>query len=224
MKMKYLVSILHYLLSLYMITDCFIDYYGLLDHALNEGYVIVKWTKLILSGAPATGKSSILRLLLGEGPPENHHSTPVIKAPEVRKVEIAGLVAGGESTSLSTQFWCKVDYESLKAMVVRTMKGGIKSRLLVPEEDIDNILQDDESDDNDDDDNEVSDSAAVTTPIKGTLQSTETILSSTAREEVAQLLPTAPKSAELYNTHWIYAIDSGGSGCIFRYCSCSVTL
>ena len=209
MKMKYLVSILHYLLSHYMITDCFIDYSGLLDHALNEGYVNVKWTKLILSGAPATGKSSILRLLLGEDPPDNHHSTPVIKAPEVRKVEIAGVVAGGESTGLSTQFWCKVDYESLKAMVVRTMKGGIKSR---SSEDVDNSLQDDESDDDhSDDDNEVGDSSAITTPTKETPQSTETtIQSSPAREEVAQLLHTAPKSAELYNTHWIYAIDSGG--------------
>ena len=210
MKMKYLVSILHYLLSHYMITDCFIDYSGLLDHALNEGYVIVKWTKLILSGAPATGKSSILRLLLCEDPPDNHHSTPVIKAPEVRKVEITGLVAGGESTSLSTQFWCKVDYESLKSMVVRTMKGGIKSQSLVSE-DVDYSLQDDESDDDSfDDDNVVVNSAAVTTPTKKSPQSTESILSSSAREEVTQLLPTAPKSAELYNTHWIYAIDSGG--------------
>ena len=207
MKMKYLVSILHYLLSHYMITDCFIDYSGLLDHALNEGYVIVKWTKLILSGAPATGKSSILRLLLCEDPPDNHHSTPVIKAPEVRKVEIAGLVAGGESTGLSTQFWCKIDYESLKAMVARTMKGGIKSRS--SEDHVDNSLQDDEFDDDHDDDNEVGDSTAVSTPTKEIPQSTKNIFSP-AREELAQLLPTAPKSDELYNTHWIYAIDSGG--------------
>ena len=210
MKMKYLVSILHYLLSHYMITDCFIDYSGLLDHALNEGYVIVKWTKLILSGAPATGKSSILRLLLGEDPPDNHHSTPVIKAPEVRKVEIAGLVEGGESTGLSTKFWCKVDYESLKAMVARTMKGGIKSRLSEGE-DVDNSLQADDDDEDDSfDDNEFVNNAAVATPTKETPQSTETIVSSPAREAVAQLLHTAPKSDELYNTHWIYAIDSGG--------------
>ena len=195
-----------------MITDCFTDYSGLLNHALNEGYVIVKWTKLILSGAPATGKSSILRLLVGEDPPDNYHSTPVIKAPEIRKVEI---VAGEESTSLSNKFWCEVDYESLKGMVVRTMKGGIKSRS-IEREDVDNSLQNDKSFN---DENKVGDSAIVTTPTKETPQSTKTIsspaaehtiLSSPAREAVARLLPTAQKSMELYNTHWIYAIDSGG--------------
>ena len=211
MKMKYLVSILHYLLSHYMITDYFTDYSGLLNHALNEGYVIVKWTKLILSGAPATGKSSILRLLVGEDPPDNYHSTPVIKAPEVRKVEIAGLVAGEESASLSNKLWCKVDYESLKAMVVRTMKGGIKSRS-IEREDVDNSLQEHKSDDdNFDDENKVGDSAIVTTPTKETSESTEsTIPPSPAKKAVAEQLPTAPESDELYNTHWIYAIDSGG--------------
>ena len=165
-----------------------------------------------MSGAPATGKSSIIKLLLNEPPPDNHDSTPVIKAPEVRKVEIAGLVAGGEpSGSSSTQCWDKVDYESLKAMVTRTMKGGIKCKPPVSEgEDVDNSLQetDESGDDDTDDDDKDNENPVLTTPTKETPEVTTPF--SPAREEVAQLLPIVSKSDELYNTHWIYVIDSGG--------------
>ena len=158
-----------------------------------------------MSGAPATGKSSIIKLLLNEPPPDNHHSTFVIKAPEVRKVEISNLVAGGESTgSSSTQCWDKVDYESLIAMVTRTMKGGIKSKPSVSEGDI-------ESDESDDDDDIGHQNPALATPTKENPEVTSLPGPlSPAREEVARLLPTVSKSDELYNTHWIYVIDSGG--------------
>ena len=157
-----------------------------------------------MSGAPATGKSSIIKLLLNEPPPDNHHSTPVIKAPEVRRIEISNLVAGGESTgSSSTQCWDKVDYESLIAMVTRTMKGAIKSKPSVSEEDI-------ESDESDDDDIG-HENSPLTTPTKESPEVTSLPSPlSRAREEVARLLPTVSKSDELYNTHWIYVIDSGG--------------
>ena len=167
-----------------------------------------------MSGAPATGKSSIIKLLLNEPPPDNHHSTPVIKAPEVRKVEIAGLIVGGEPTgSSSTQCWGKVDYESLKTMVTRTMKGGIKSKPSVSEgEDVNNSIQGDESGDDDTDDDDIGhENPALTTPTKESPEVTSLPSPlSHAREEVARLLPTVSKSDELYNTHWIYVIDSGG--------------
>ena len=177
-----------------------------MNRALNEGYVTVKWTKLTLLGAPGTGKSSVLKLLLGEDPPEYHHSTSVIAAPEVRKVEITGLV-GGDS-----QFWERVNYESLKAMIARTMKGGIKSgpMLGVPDTDNSSPLNEESDDDTEDEDaiHDITTSILENPPFKET--PSLPIPSSTAREEVAQLLPTASKSNELYKTHWIYAIDSGG--------------
>ena len=186
---------------------CLIDYSYLLIRALNEGYVTVKWTKLTLLGSPATGKSSVLRLLLDEDPPKCHDSTSVIAEPEVRKVEITSLVGGGD-----TQFWEKVDYESLKAMIARTMKGGIRSGPMLGIPDTDNSSPVDEEPD---DDTEDEDAIHDNTPsILENPRFEETpslpIPSSTAREEVAQLLPTASKSDELYKTHWIYAIDSGG--------------
>ena len=76
----------------------------------------------------------------------NHHITPVIAAPEVRKVEITGLV-----TRRDTQLWNKVDYESLKAMNARTMKGGIKSGPML-EVDSSSPLVEDPDDDTEDED------------------------------------------------------------------------
>ena len=204
MKMKYLVSILHYLLSHYMITDCFIDYSGLLDHALNEGYVIVKWTKLTLCGPPGSGKSSIIKLLLNEPPPHTHDSTPVTVAPEVRKVDITSITALGDR---SIQCWNKVDYESLKGMVAQTMKVGLKTRTMITEEEIE-IHEDDVDQDVNDEDIHVT--STVTTPTKESSQPNKTLLSSPSTQEVVQLLPIVQKSPALYETHWIYCVDSGG--------------
>ena len=186
---------------------CLIDYAYLLNRALDEGYVTVKWTKLTLLGAPGTGKSSVLKLLLGEGPPDHHHSTSVITAPEVRKVEISGFIAGED-----TQSWNKVDYESLKAMIAGTMKGGIKSGPLLELPDADNsssLVEDSDDDFEDDDTIHDNSTCSPENPQFKKILSLP-IPSSAAKEEVAQLLHTAPKSDELYNTHWIYAIDSGG--------------
>ena len=205
MKMKYLVSILHYLLSHYMITDCFTDYSGLLNHALNEGYVIVKWTKLTLCGPPGSGKSSIIKLLLNEPPPYTHESTPVTVAPEVRKVEITSMTAGGDQ---SIQCWNKVDYESLKGMVAQTMKVGLKTRTMITEEEIETLK--DEYVNQDISDEQILDTSTVTTPTKKSSQPNETPLSSPSTQEVVQLLPIVQKSPALYETHWIYCVDSGG--------------
>ena len=46
--------------------------------------------------------------------------------------------------------------------------------------------------------------------IKDDSQPNETPLSFPAIWEVAQLSPTLQKSSSLYETHWIYCVDSGG--------------
>ena len=175
-----------------MILLCFylIDYSYLFNRALNEGYVTVKWTKLTLSGAPATGKSSIIKLLLDEPPPVNHHSTSVIKAPEVREVDTTSLMLGGLPV-----IWNKMDYNALKCMMAKTMKCGVHPK---------RCLQEDNSSSDDDDDQ-----PAITSFLPQMLTKCSTSISP-AREEVVRLLPTVSKSDELYNSHWIYVIDSGG--------------
>ena len=203
MKMKYLVSILHYLLSHFMITDCFIDYSGLLHHALNEGYV-VKWTKLTLCGPPGSGKLSDMKVLLYEPPPYTHYSTPVTTPREVRKVDITSMITVGDDQSI--QSWNKVDFVSL--MVAQTMKVGLKTQTILTEEEIETL--EDEHVDQDIIDKGNCDTSTVTMFTKDDSQPNETPLSFPAIWEVAQLSPTLQKSSSLYETHWIYCVDSGG--------------
>ena len=93
----------------------------LLTNALQEGSSITtRWTKLSLSGPPASGKTSILKLLLNEDPPDKHDSTPVATASEVRMTTV---VTGIEE---STHHWEKVDYDTLKKKIAETIKSHIK--------------------------------------------------------------------------------------------------
>ena len=94
----------------------FVDYSRLLDRAHNEGYVTVKWTKVTLSGPPATGKSSVMNLLFGLSFPDTTSS-------KLRPIETTCLMSVKEQPGP----WNKVDYESLKAKVAQAMKEEHRS-------------------------------------------------------------------------------------------------
>ena len=85
----------------------------LLDKAMKEGYVTVKWSKFSVSAAPGTGKSSFLKLLYNEPPPEHHKSTSVVATHEARKVEIILSTIGDNFV------WTKIDHNSLKEMIAQ---------------------------------------------------------------------------------------------------------
>ena len=89
----------------------------LLDKAMKEGYVTVKWTNFFVSGAPGTGKSSFLNLLYDEDPRNCHSSTTVIAAKEAR---IISATVGDECV------WRKIDHESLKAIIAQGIKHSIR--------------------------------------------------------------------------------------------------
>ena len=171
----------------------------MLNKALDEGYVTVKWTQLALSGPPGSGKSSFLKLLLDEPPPEVHHSTPVTTVPVVRMVDTTGLMSRkGEAG----QSWEKVDDQSLTTMIAKTLKeGNLRGPMLEGEEE-----EDDEEDEEDD--------TSLSSDVAGMPQSKSMPSSlpttSPTQNEIAQLLPTVQKSPELFQMHWIYATDSGG--------------
>ena len=107
----------------------FIDYTGLLHKALKEGRIRCKYSKLSLSGAPVTEKSSVMKLLLNLPPPTHHHSTSIATAPEVRRVETASLIAGSESTdfSFTSQFWEEINTPYVKHMIAKAIKIGVPS-------------------------------------------------------------------------------------------------
>ena len=172
-----------------------IDYSGVVDEALKEGHVTARWSKFATSGAPGTGKSSIIKLLLDENPPEKHHSTAVGTKPEVRRVDITGFVAGG---NFSSPQWNKVSRESLQRMLAKGMKQGVKA---ASSKSTKHNKDDNESSSSSDDDGTSKESKAASSVSQSF---------SAAATEIAKIMPRVEKSPELYQSHWVYAVDSGG--------------
>ena len=179
------------------------DYSGVLKSALKEGHVKVKWTKQSISGPPGSGKSSFMKLLLNEDPPEYHHSTPVVVVPEVRMVTTTPLIVGKATQSL-----IKVDIDLLKEMLAKAIKEGVKPHSLPTVQ----------SDKDDDSDHSSSDEAQDIEQQKNEV-SVETISQpqellpspvSNATKEILERLPDVKTSTPLLESHWIYAVDSGG--------------
>ena len=186
------------------------DYSKLLDKALYEGKITAKYSKMAMSGAPGTGKSSVMKLLLNQPPPQSHHSTPVTTTPEIRKVETTSVITGSDPASSSTtQFWGKVDRSSFKNMLARTVKNMLRS---TTSESITPPVHNDESESSSDDDGSQDSSSSMDKPQSGEVTSHEspTPPVSATTTEFVKMIPIVEESPELYNTHWIHCIDSGG--------------
>ena len=176
----------------------------MLKRALKEGHVKVKWTKQSVSGPPGSGKSSFMKLLLNKDPPKYHHSTPAVKVPKVRMVTTTPLVVGEAASPL-----IKVDVNLLKEILAEAIKKGVKphSSLTV------------ESDKDDDTDSDNSSVEAQDVEQQKNEASVETIFQpqellpspvSNATKEILERLPYVKTSTPLLESHWIYAVDSGG--------------
>ena len=178
----------------------------LLDKAMKEGYVTAKWSKFSVSGAPGTGKSSFVKLLYNEPPPEHHNSTSVIATHEARKVEIVSSTIGDDL------MWTKIDHNSLKEMIAQGVKDGIRHY----EIHVDEV-----------EDHEPSERTPVDKPLEEsgdhptdqqeeTSDSNDSESSTTVRhvpivtQEIIDLLPLVEKSKKLFQSHWIYGVDTGG--------------
>ena len=169
---------------------------------MREGYVTAKWSKFSVSGAPATGKSSFVKLIYNEPPPEHHDSTSVVATHEARKVEIIPSTIGDDS------MWTKIDHNSLKEIIAQGVKNGIRHHELHvhevkehgPSEDtpVDQPLEEstDQQEETSDSDDSESSTIARHDPI--------------VTQEIVALLPHVEKSKELYKCHWIYGVDTGG--------------
>ena len=183
----------------------------LLDKALKEGYVTVKWTKFSVSGAPGTGKSSFLNLLYNEDPPDCHSNTPVIAAKEAR---IISATVGDDSV------WNKVDHESLKEIITQGVKHSI--RPLKPDEvekpgssenrPINQPLEEsvDHPTDQQEETSDSDDSESSTTAGHDQTVDQNSLPKPTIIQEIIDLLACVEKSEELYRSHWIYGVDTGG--------------
>ena len=165
---------------------------------------------LAMSGAPGTGKSSVMNLLLDKPPPENYDSTPVTTAPETRKVEITSLTAGSRSTSSNTHFWGKVERSYFEDMLAKTVKTGLQS---TSSESI--TLHNDKSESSSERDGSQDSSSSMDKTQSNEVTSVPSLKSlpqpvSAVANKIAKLLRIVHESPELNNTHWIHCIDSGG--------------
>ena len=184
-----------------------IDYSGVVRKALKEGHVKVKWSKLATSGAPATGKSSVVKLLLNEPPPKEHHSTLVVTTPEIRRVGTTGFVAGGETGNSSSPIWNKVNPHSVKHMIAKQIKHGVEAS---PKKVTTKSGGEHESSSSYDDDGAPHATAKSVSKSSISPQQSTPKLVSPATSEVVKILPTVEESPELYQSHWVYVVDSGG--------------
>ena len=183
----------------------------LLDKAMKEGYVIARWTKFSVSGPPGTGKSSLLKMLFNEPPPDCHNSTPVVTVHEPRRVEITSAIT---STQQTGSFWKKIDHESLKAMIAQ----GIKDEIRHPEDIQEgahpfmepNTLVKEQPPVNEPATQPIEVANSSSDSIEPVNVKQETVRPSITSQEIVNLLPQVHKSKELYQSHWIYAVDTGG--------------
>ena len=173
---------------------------------MKEGYVTAKWSKFSVSGAPGTGKSSLLKLLYNEPPPEHHDSTSVVATHEARKVEIIPSTIGDDSV------WTKIDHNSLKQMIAQGVKDSIRHHELRVEE----VKQHGPSEDTlvdqplEESGDHPTDQQEETSDSDDSESSTTTGHDPIITQEIVDLLPHVEKSEELYQSHWIYGVDTGG--------------
>ena len=166
----------------------------LLDKAMKEGYVTVKWSKFSVSGAPETGKSSFLNLLYNEEPRDYYSSTPVIALNEAR---IKSTTVWGDSV------WTKIDHESLKAIIAQGVKHSIRPHK--PKKSLEESI-DHSTEETSDSDNFESSTIAG----HQTVDQSFSFPKPAVIQEIIKLLPQVQRSEELYQSHWIYGVDTGG--------------
>ena len=146
-----------------------------------------------------------MNLLLDKPPPENHDSTPVTTAPEIRKVETTSVIIGSSPTSINTHFWSKVDRSYFKDMLAKTVKTGFQS---TSSESI--TLHNDESESSSDDHGAQDSSSSMDKTQSNEDTSVPSLKSlpqpvSKVANEIVKVLPTVDESLELNNTHWIHS-------------------
>ena len=201
-----LVNFVHIILCILYCNDFFLsftlDYSDIFNKAHKEGYVKIKWTKVSVSGPSGSGKSSFMKLLLDKPAPVNYCSTPVTTVPEVRIITIIS----GEKDS-STQSWNEVNLESLKKMIAEAIKKGVKTQLPVTDQpqEITPFIKTAPSPASN-----VSKDIPLKLPSMKELETLSRSPVSDVTKDILEMLPHVEGSTQLFESHWIYAVDSGG--------------
>ena len=167
---------------------------SMLTKALRRGIVNVKMTKLLISGAVATGKTSLTAMLLGK-PPVIEHDSTVLSRP----VRHARFTAENDS---SLKWECFDTPAELLQLLAEGIEELAVSDLL--ELQSHKTLQRQSSGNNDH-----NNYRNLISP-KSFGRSTDNYNKSEIFAHLVSLLESAQKSNRLQTVHWVYTIDSGG--------------
>lgn len=154
--------------------------------ALKLDRIKMKSTKLLMSGAAATGKTSLIALLLGNPPVLEHESTLLS-----RPVHHARFTA--DSSNLGLKWDCYDDPEKLKELLAEIIKDGTQ---LVHNDPTQPLVQD------------LPDEPKATPQVSP--EDIESYKKTTTFVELVPMMESAVKSGSLRSVHWIYTIDCGG--------------
>ena len=190
-----------------------VDFLKILEKAKEEGFVTVKWTNFAMFGASGVGKTSLLNLLLRKKPVCENHSTTVIQAPEPclvyedaddndESTDECLDSAGSRVTEVECNvimgdgcYWISADPETIKIKFLQALKSRVRSgenQLCEPQQ----LIDDRHSNQH--------------LPLMSRAPTSLHVYASSLDNELLQMISEVEESDELYKTHWIYGIDSGG--------------
>ena len=178
---------------------------ALLDKAMKKGFVTVEFSKFSISGAPGTGKSSFLRLLYNDKPSDhdNVHNSTNVAAP--RPAHIITAIKGDDQKSL----WKIVEPDDIKEIIAGNIKNNMEISPEVKSHQVGSDVVGSSIEE------PVATESYHPLPEKDTKKSnpittTEDRTKSVVSQDIMKLLDHVQESKELYQSHWIYGVDTGG--------------
>ena len=172
-----------------------------LERWIVEGFVDLHITKLNIHGAPKTGKTSSLHLLLGEPPPSKYNSTDIARA-AVTAVRITV-----ENDKIPER-WIQADHVKTFEQFVERTKLEATTHVSTPQPSSD---VSDTQPSSDVSTTQPSSDVSTTQPSSGPQSSSDvSALQLQSTSVVSSKQQSTNKLQPIFGAHWIYSVDSGG--------------